>query len=258
MAEKKRPAGQKKAATNQKPAAQRQAEAQRQAAAGHRAAQAESLNVEDALSRSEAFLIKNQKPIIGAVIAVVVIVAAIVLYKNYYVIPREEKAQAALFKGQTYFEAEEYELALNGDSIDYAGLLAVTQNYGGTDAANLAQAYAGLCYAHLGQYDEAIKALDKFSGVDRLVTPAIKAAMGNCYAQTGNLDKAASLLLKAAQEANSDALSPIWYLQAGQILLEQGKNAEAIKALTAITEQHAGSYLVSQAEKYIAIAETKQ
>ena len=60
----------------------------------------EALNVEEALSQSEAFLIKNKKAIIGAVVAVIIIVAGIVMYKNLYAEPREEKAQAALFKGQ--------------------------------------------------------------------------------------------------------------------------------------------------------------
>ena len=53
------------------------------------------LNVEDALTQSEAFLVKNKKAIIGAVVAVIVIVAGAILYKNFYAEPREEKAQAA-------------------------------------------------------------------------------------------------------------------------------------------------------------------
>ena len=52
------------------------------------------------MSQSEAFLIKNKKAIIGAVVAAIIIVAGIVMYKNLYAEPREEKAQAALFKGQ--------------------------------------------------------------------------------------------------------------------------------------------------------------
>ena len=65
----------------------------------------EALNVEEALTQSEAFLIKNKKTIIGAVVAVIVIVAGVSMYKHLYAAPREEKAQAALFKGQEYFEA---------------------------------------------------------------------------------------------------------------------------------------------------------
>ena len=96
----------------------------------------EALNVEEALSQSEAFLIKNKKAIIGAVVAVIIIVAGIVMYKNLYAEPREEKAQAALFKGQEYFEADLYEQALNGDSIGFAGFAKIADEYSGTKAAN--------------------------------------------------------------------------------------------------------------------------
>ena len=82
----------------------------------------EALNVEDALTQSEAFLIKNKKTIIGAILAIIIIIAGIVMYKNLYAAPREEKAQAALFKGQEYFEADAFAEALNGDSIGYVGL----------------------------------------------------------------------------------------------------------------------------------------
>ena len=125
----------------------------------------EALNVEEALTQSEAFLIKNKKTIIGAVAAVIIVVVGIVMYKNLYVEPREEKAQAALFKGQEYFEADLYEQALNGDSIGFAGFVKVADEYSGTKAANLAKAYMGLCYAHLGQYDNAVKSLDSFNGL---------------------------------------------------------------------------------------------
>ena len=129
----------------------------------------EALNVEDALTQSEAFLIKNKKTIIGAILAIIIIIAGIVMYKNLYAAPREEKAQAALFKGQEYFEADAFEEALNGDSIGYVGFIKIADQYSGTDAANLAKAYAGLCYAHLGKFDEAVKALENFDGDDQMV-----------------------------------------------------------------------------------------
>ena len=42
----------------------------------------EALNVEEALTQSEAFLIKNKKTIIGAVVAVIVIVAGVSMYTS--------------------------------------------------------------------------------------------------------------------------------------------------------------------------------
>lgn len=218
----------------------------------------EALNVEEALTQSEAFLLKNKKTIVGAILGVVIVVAAIVLYKNFYSEPREEKAQVALFKGQEYFEADQYEQALNGDSIGYVGFLKVADQFSGTAAANLAKAYAGICYAHLGKYEEAVKLLDSFSADDQMVAPAMKAAMGNCYAQLGKLDKAADLLKAAAAQADNNSLSPIYLMQAAQIYESQGKAAEALNAYQTIKEKYFRSYQAMDIDKYIEKAELKK
>lgn len=211
----------------------------------------EALNVEDALTQSEAFLIKNKKTIIGAILAIIIIIAGIVMYKNLYAEPREEKAQAALFKGQEYFEQDAFEQALNGDSIGYTGFLKVADDYSGTKAANLAKAYAGICYAQLGKYEEAVKMLDSFNGKDQMVAPAILGAAGNCYAQLGQLDKAASTLLSAADKADNNTLSPIFLIQAGEILVKQGKYDDAVNAYTKIKDKYFQSYQAMDIDKYI-------
>ena len=211
----------------------------------------EQMNVEDALTQSEAFLIKNKKAIIGGVVAVIIIVAGFIMYKHLYAEPREEKAQAALFKGQELFEQDNFEQALNGDSIGYTGFLKIASDFSGTKAANLAKAYAGICYAHLDKYDEAIKYLNDFDGTDQMVGPAVLAAAGNCYAQLDQLDKAVSSLLKAADKADSNTLSPIYLLQAGEILVKQGKAEEAIKAYTTIKDKYFQSYQAMDIDKYI-------
>ena len=213
--------------------------------------QNEHLNVEDALTQSEAFLIKYKNAIIGGVVAVIIIVAGFIMYKNLYAEPREEKAQAALFKGQEYFEQDAYEQALNGDSIGFVGFLKVADDFSGTKAANLAKAYAGICYAQLGKYEEAVKMLDSFNGKDQMVAPAILGAAGNCYAQLGQLDKAASTLMSAADKADNNTLSPIFLMQAGEILVKQGKYDDAVDAFTKIKDKYFQSYQAMDIDKYI-------
>ena len=213
--------------------------------------QNEHLNVEDALTQSEAFLIKYKNAIIGGVVAVIIIVAGFIMYKNLYAEPREEKAQAALFKGQEYFEQDAYEQALNGDSIGFVGFLKVADDFSGTKAANLAKAYAGICYAQLGKYEEAVKMLDSFNGKDQMVAPAILGAAGNCYAQLGQLDKAASTWMSAADKADNNTLSPIFLMQAGEILVKQGKYDDAVDAYTKIKDKYFQSYQAMDIDKYI-------
>ena len=215
------------------------------------------LNMDEALSSSEAFLLKNKNVLLGAVIALVVIVCGYLGYKNFISEPNELKASESIFKGEQYFSAANYELALNGDSVGFAGFGKLANEYSGTKAGNLATAYAGICCAQLGKYEEATKYLNNFDADDQLVAPAVMATMGNCYAQLGQLDKAASTLIKAADKANSVATSPLYLIQAGQILEKQGKNAEAVEAYKLVKTKYINSLQAMDIDKYIERASIK-
>ena len=220
-------------------------------------AKVDPLKVDEALATSETFLLKYKNIFLGAVAAVVIIVCAVLGYKNFISEPRELKAQEAIFKGQQYFSNDQFELALNGDSLGYTGFIAVADKYGSTDAGNLANAYIGLCYAQLGEFDLAVKYLDKFKSSDYFISPALLATMGNCYAQLGQLDKAAATLMKAANQADSQSISPAYLIQAGQILEKLGKNAEAVEAYKTVKTKYSNSYQAMEIDKYIERASAK-
>lgn len=215
------------------------------------------LDVEGALTSSETFLLKNKGLLAGIVVAIVVIVLAVLGYKHFISEPNELEASEALFKGEHYFTSDNYETALNGDSLGYAGFIKIADEYSGTDAGNLANAYAGISYAQLGKYEEAAKYLDRFSADDYMVAPAILGTLGNCYAQMGQLDKAAATLLKAAQKADSPSLSPIYLRQAGEIFEKLGKNAEALNAYKLIKNKYGNSFQAMDIDKYIDRASIK-
>ena len=221
----------------------------------------------EAQPKSEAFLTKYRKPIFIAVAAIVIVIAGFFAYKSLFAGPREEKASTALAKGQEYFNNEIFDKALNGDGQGYAGFNAIASDYSGTDAANLAHLYAGLCYANLGKWKEAQQALDAYSlSSDAMVSPAAVAALGNVYAHLNQLDKAVSNLKKAADMADSKAadganysLSPIFLLQAGEILENQNKKDEALSLYQDIKKKYVTSPLVQSQEidKYIERASIK-
>lgn len=215
------------------------------------------LNVDEAITASEAFLIKYKNVMLGSVAAVVIVVCGFLGYRHFISEPKELKASEAIFRGEQYFGADNYEAALNGDSLGYAGFIKLADEFSRTAAGNLANAYAGICYAQLGKYEDATKYLDKFSADDQLVAPSIIGTLGNCYAQMGQLDKAAATLLKAASRAESNSLSPVYLIQAGQILEEQGKNAEAIEAYKQVKTKYPNSFQAMDIDKYIERASVK-
>ena len=213
--------------------------------------QEQVLNMEEAVSRSEAFINKNKKTITAIVCAVVVLVVAGMLVSTYVIKPREQKAAEALFAGERYFQNGDYETAINGDQYEYAGFEAVADQYGCTKAGKLAKVYAGLSFAHLGRYEEAIPMLESFKGKDAMVAPSVLAALGNCYAQVGDEAKAASTLVKAAQLADNNLLSPAYLIQAGQIYEKLGKNADALKVYQEVKNKYYGSMQSMDIDRYI-------
>lgn len=219
------------------------------------APESESLNIR------EAFFLKYKKAIIIAVVAVIVIVGGIFAYVSQVSGPREDKASTMLGKGQIYFQNEMFEQALNGDKAGYVGFKQIASDYSGTKAANLANLYAGLCYANLGKWAEAQKSLEAFSGKgDQMISPAAEAALGDVYAHNKQLDKAVEAFKKAASKADSESaegannsLSPTFLVKAGEILESQSKKAEALKIYEEIKEKYVNSMLVQsgEIEKYI-------
>ena len=211
-----------------------------------------ALNVEETLNKSEAFFLKYKKAIIYGVLAVIVVIAGVIVYNQYVSAPREDKASTALAKGQEYFQQDLYEKALNGDGAGYAGFVKVASDYSSTEAGNLANLYAGLCYAGLGKWNEAAKYLEEFDTKDdQMISPAAEGALGNAYAHLNQLDKAVSHLKNAAKNADNNSLSPTFLIQAGEILESQGKTAEALELYKEIKEKYVYSMQYQTIDKYI-------
>jgi tetratricopeptide (TPR) repeat protein len=189
--------------------------------------------VVETLSKSEDMLLKYKNIIIGAIVALLVIVAAYFVWKHFNT-EAFQKASTAMAKAQEYYsdavisdDADLFNKALNGDSVN-VGFITIANDYSGK-AANLANLYAGICYARLGNMEEAANWIKKFDGDDEMVAPAALGALGNVQAALGQLDEAVSTLTKAAAKANTAALSPQFLIQAGEILESQGKKEEALK-----------------------------
>jgi len=211
----------------------------------------QSKGITDTFGKSGEFILVNKKKIAYIIIAILVVISGYFGYKYLYIQPLEAKAETAIFKGENYFGADDYGQALNGDNQGYIGFLKITEKYSGTKTANLANAYAGICYAHMGKFQDALKYLNKFKSDDAMVAPEIIGAIGNCYAELNQLDKAVSNLHDAATKADNNTLSPIYLIQAGLILEQQGKYKDAVNDYQQIKDKYSNSYQAMDIDKYI-------
>lgn len=211
----------------------------------------EAIGLDVQLTKSEAFIEKHWKAIVAVLLAVIVVVAGIFIYRRYMA-GVEADAQNAIAKSQQAFSAEQFEVALNGDSTGSMGFLKVIDEFGGTKTANLARLYAAISYAKLGKTDDAIAMFEKFdSKGDQMVSPAAKAALGNCYIQKGDKEKGAGLLVEAAKDADNDAISPLALFQAGEVYESLGQKDKALELYQQIKDKYFRSALTNDIDKYI-------
>lgn len=215
----------------------------------------------EALNSSESFFMKNKKAVLGAICAVVIIVAGVILYHSYVAVPQELEASTVLAKGQEYMNMEQYDKALKGDGASFAGFLKIASDYSGTDAGNLANLYAGLCYAHQQKPDwkAALKYVEEFStSNDMLISPASQMALGDIYVNNDQPEKGVDCFKKAADMADSKAedktntsIAPLAMKKAGIVLESLGKKDEALKIYKDIKAKYVNSPIYQEIDKYI-------
>ena len=207
-------------------------------------------NVEVALNRAEQFIEKNQKILTIIAAAILLVVAVFFLSKRFYFAPKEHEAQAQMFYAEKYFEKDSFKLALNGDGNNL-GFVQVIDDYGFTKTANLASYYAGICYLRMGDFQNAINYLEKYSGNDTYVYSVAKGAIGDAYCELGNKEKAVKYYTKAAEHKENTFISPIYLMKAGQLLESLNKYNEALENYETIKLQYPFSAEARQIEKYI-------
>ena len=193
------------------------------------AAEQELKNFEGALSTSEAFLEKNQKPLLYSLAAIVAVLVCWLVVDNFMIQPKSAEAAEQMALGQFYYAAGQYEKAINGDSIEFIGFAAAADEYSITKSGNLAKAYAGLAYFKLADYDNAILFLKDFSASDNILQYTVKATLGDCYAMKGDTEEAISCYKKAAKSENILVVSSS-LMKLGRAYESLGDYAKALDA----------------------------
>ena len=193
--------------------------------------------IESTLGKTEMFIEKNRKPLIIAVAAVIVVILAVVGWNKLVSEPREHEAEDAIYASQQLMMDNAYTQALNGDETSN-GLLYVIDEFGGTKSGNLARYYAGVCYLHLGEYENAIKYFDEFDGEDMFMKPLAMGMKGDAYLELENISEAAQCYEKAGKDTKNKLTSPYFLLRAGYVYEMEGKYEKALEMYNIIKDEY--------------------
>ena len=218
--------------------------------------------LDETASRTEDWVAKNQKIIIGLVAGIAVLTIGYLVYQKFIEAPKQDEAANEMFVAQQNFDKATngvasdslYKLALNGSEGKF-GFVKIADEYSGTDAGNLANYYAGMAYLNTGKFDEAIKYLGEFKSDEAIVNALAIGGIGDAYSQKNNLKEALSYYVKAAESNKNDFTTPRFLLKAGKAAIALGQKEDALKYLTDIKENYDGTPEASSVDALIGLAQ---
>ena len=211
-------------------------------------------NVGEALSTTGQWIEDNSNLLTWIVTGIVVVVLGI-LAINYYVIkPKAVEASNENAKAVVYFQAGDFDKALNGDEAECIGFEAIANDYSMYKPGKLAALYAGICYYQLGDYEQAANYLKRFKAKDVNIAPAAQQLLGDAYVELEEYGKAVRAFEAAAASGN-ELIAPMSLKKAGLVYLEMGDKRSAKHVFEQIKQNYATSQEAADIDKYIALAQ---
>lgn len=207
------------------------------------------------VERAKSFWDQNGRMvlIVGAIL--IVLVGGFFLYKNFIEAPRERKAMESMFKAEEYFRMDSLNLALKGDGMN-PGFERVINQYGGTEAGNLARYYAGTIYLKTGEFAKAVDNLKEFSTDAKQVQQQAYKLLADAYAEQGKNKEALDNYIKAAHEFETDEVASSQALFMAAYLADRVMNEkkQAIDLYKELKRNYPRTQYGYEADKYLAQA----
>ena len=192
----------------------------------------------------------NRQVVYGIGIGLLVLVLAVPGYMYYH---QQQSRQANEKLGQILpaYEQGNYGQALNG-SGQRAGLLTISEEYGGTQAGNLAAFYAANALYEQGEYDRALTYYRRFEKSNDFIGASAYAAEASIYESRDEYEKAASTYEKAASQYKNKLTAPRYFLEAGQAYEDAGNYSAAKQAYKEIKEKYPEADEAEKVKRYLA------
>lgn len=202
----------------------------------------------------EHWIESNPKIVLGFIGALILGVGGYFGFK-YWRDARNEEGHKEMFQAIRYFEQyidsnhDSLNVALTGDANNL-GFADIATEYSMTEAANLANYYAGAIYLKQGKFSQARLFLEDFSSSDILVQARAYSLVGDTYMEEKAYDKAASFYNKASNYKPNKFFSPVYMMKEALAYEKLNQNAKAIQVYQKIVDEYWDSNEVQNAKKF--------
>ena len=196
-----------------------------------------------------SFLKRNLTAVIAGIIAVLLIIGGGIFY-YFYAQAQEQEAQELLVYAEQAFQQGEYEIALWGDDeMLRTGFIDIINNYGRTNAGNLARYYAAVSEAELGSYEEALAYIERFDPPEGILGVGPISFHAVVLANLGEYSRAADIFVKAAEWDINESTTPQNLYNAAQAAMEADDLARATQLVSRILNEYEDAQVADQAKR---------
>lgn len=205
-------------------------------------------NVAEAVSKTEVFFKENGKLIYGCVICVLVLALCVLAYNRFILQPKKQQATEQMAQAERWFQAGEYQLALEGDE-NYPGFEDIIDSYG-SKAGEAVYMYAGVAKLQTGEWEDAINLLKKYKGEDPILLARAQACIGDAYVELENYNEAI-VWYKKAVKTTDNAYAASYLLKAGIAAEAAGQPELALSFYKTVKDQWQNAPEAMEIDKYI-------
>lgn len=209
-------------------------------------------------NKSNSFIQENQKSLIFIIGGIIVLVLLYIGYQQLYLGPRARTAAEQIYKAEQYAMIDSLQQrAIEGDG-SFPGFREIADEYNNTRSANIANAYLGGLYLRQGQFQEAIKALEKYSSTgSEILDPLVTGMLGDAYSELKDYPNAAKHYKNAAAKASNSFTTPLMLKKLGLVYEAQQDYKQALDAYTKIKSEYPESQEATAVDAWIARVQVK-
>jgi len=200
-------------------------------------------------SRAIHYYQTNKATVIGGSIAIVVLIGMAIGYFIYSG-QQEQKAQVMLGIAEQALLEGDLTRALYGNESDFTlGFVQIANNFGRTDAGNLANYYAAVTEYELGNAEEALVFIQRFRAPRSIVGVGPISLHGVILSDLGDYSAAAAKFAEAANWSQNESTTPNNLLQAAQAYIAAGNHGEARRIVERIITDYPQSQEITEAQR---------
>jgi len=196
------------------------------------------LDVQEVYTKTELFIEKNKKTLLGILIAVVLVILAYFVYNSLIKEPANREANERVHMAEMYFMMDSTEVATVGNA-DFEGFQTIIDEEGGAVAMR-ANYQMGIINRDNGDYEGAIENFKAAQFGSPLLGAMVNGNIGDCLVEIGaslgegseaesdaKYKEALPYFKKAANSSPDEVTTQFYYRKAANVCLKVGMYSEA-------------------------------